>query len=173
MYSTDFKTRLKYFRLRLYDSQFKRPTSRLNNTSWSHPEVILKSSWSYLDVCLKIWARIKKNECSRQLCAERTDGYTDRRTEWHPELLSESKTELRLKLPLKTSKNSSEKQSVSWIPWCSVNITQTDWIWYGFGKYSSPEQRLPWERLIAMSCCEARILETLRSWSWFMGQKER
>ena len=53
-------------------------------TSWSHPEVNLKSSWSYLEVCskiwarkVKIWARNRKNEYSRQLCAERTDGQTD------------------------------------------------------------------------------------------------
>ena len=49
-------------------------------SSWSHPEVILKSPWSHLEVCLKIWARNKKNEHFG----------TDRQTKWLPGLLSRS-----------------------------------------------------------------------------------
>ena len=60
-------------------------------SSWSHPEVILKSSWSHHEVCLIIWAKNKKIECFRALCAKLTEGQMDRQTEWHPELLLKPK----------------------------------------------------------------------------------
>ena len=44
---------------------------------WSHPEVILKSSWGYPEICLKIWARNKKNEYFRTICAAQTDRQSD------------------------------------------------------------------------------------------------
>ena len=58
-------------------------------SSWSHPEVIPKSSWSHHEVCLIIWAKNKKIEYFRALCAKLTEGQMDRQTEWHPELLLE------------------------------------------------------------------------------------
>ena len=64
----------------------------LSDSSWSHPEDIMKTSWRHPEGFMKsswrIWGWKMKIECSRQLCAERTDRQTDRQTDrvtpWAP-----------------------------------------------------------------------------------------
>ena len=80
------ENKTKYFRLRRYDEVWLLSCSLLSAlwmllecslSALSHPEVIL--------ICSKwIWAEMMKNDCSRALCAGRTDGQTDKVTPWAP-----------------------------------------------------------------------------------------